>query len=685
LAAKLKDLPREEVVRTIRKQVFRGVMAHELGHTLGLRHNFEGSADTMNYFPEHWGITPEVLPAEQQHLFAKNGIGEWQDKRGIQYSTIMDYHQRFNSDWAGIGMYDKAAIKLGYAETVEVFDERQEQFVARSWLGNVFLLDPADLPSLVGGSNLGAVVQDADQVLDDDYQRAFDAAKDGDVSAITNFAGVLPGNPANIFRRRDISLSEYFRNDALQNYGTTLPNGATTITLPWSPYDDGDCDLFSAPGAVNARGCMANIMAQFGVTDDSGDIPSIAVPYGYCSDAFAGGGNLTCTRWDMGNTSRDIVANAAEMYDFYYPFDAFRRDRVLNPFVPWSSSYVNRLYQRTYQPMLNSFRYFYYYRRSQGLRVFPTIRDWGEAALRGMNFFVRVLQQPEPGKYCKVGESYVAEADAADCSDAVELGLGQGRIYDSNWDSEYQYQPTNIGNHWDKTNAIIAMTDSDAFFFRDFSTLTNRGAFSIGYYRVFQQEMLRLFGALIRGDTSVYSPRVSVENGVTQVNYLPFLRTGVYGEPIDEVDIPGTPIAPGSSYQLRYWAALAGAVNLTSTLDQTLDFATRTRITRAGASSDPVVDTGVAEIETIQFQDPQTNYTYNATKFDSLEASIGFGMLSEVKEYAEGEYASAQAALAAADNGTNRRRAEIATAKLNEKLQMIDFMVRVGNILEYPG
>jgi Met-zincin len=688
LAVQLKDQPRDEVVRTIRKQVFRGVMAHEIGHTLGLRHNFEGSADTLNYFPDYWDLGEDALPPEQQHLYAKNGVGSWQDKRAVQYSTIMDYHQRFNSDWAGIGMYDKAAIKLGYSETVEVFDESQEQFAARSWFGNIFLLDPKDLPALVGGSNVGSV-QDADSKLDEDYFRARAASWAGDLSAVTDFSAAIPGKPKNIFRRRDIPLSEYFRNDALQQYGSTFPNGPTDILLPWSPYDDGDCTSLTS-AATNAPGCMANLMAQLGATDDRGQLPALVVPYSYCSDAFAGGGNLTCNRFDMGNTSRDIVANASEMYDFYYPFDAFRRDRVLNPFISWTNSYINRLNQRTYQPMLNSFQYFYFYGRAGGLRFFPKVRDWGEAALRGLNFFGRVLQQPEPGKYCKDGDSYVAEADAASCAESIDLGLGQGRLYNSNWDKEYQYQPTNIGNYWDKALAIQIMTDSSAFFFRDFSTLTNRGAFSIGYYRVFQEEMLQLFGALIRGDKSVYSARVSVENGTAQVNYLPFLRTGVYGEPLEDADVAGTPIVPGSSYQLRYWAALFGTYNLSSTIDRTLDFATRTRITRDGASSDPVVTEDADgddanNIETIQFRDPQTNYTYNATKFDSIDASIGFGMLKEAKDFVEGEFAAASAALANSNSAENRRRVEIAAAKLNEKVQMIDFMVRVGNMFEYPG
>jgi hypothetical protein len=123
-------LDREQIVKLIRAQIFRGVTAHELGHTFGLRHNFEGSADAMNYFPQYWGVGADALPEGKAHLL---GAGRT-DSYEVQYSSIMDYHQRFNGDFAGLGLYDKAAIKLGYAETVEVFDEDQGAFVARDWI-----------------------------------------------------------------------------------------------------------------------------------------------------------------------------------------------------------------------------------------------------------------------------------------------------------------------------------------------------------------------------------------------------------------------------------------------------------------------------------------------------------------------------------------------------------------------
>lgn len=685
LASRIKTegLNREQIVKLIRASVFRGVTAHELGHTFGLRHNFEGSADAMNYFPQYWGVGAEGLPEGKEHLLGAGLTNQYE----VQYSSIMDYHQRFNSDFAGIGLYDKAAIKLGYAETVEIFDEDDGAFVARDWIGQTFLLDPKDFPSLVSGAA-------ADTVIDGLFDDAYEQALEGDSTALMDIAGnndnaaLLP-RPENLFKRKDIPLRDWYRQQLL-------------ISRFTGGLDESECSNFGLP---NQPGCMDVILAQNGLADDDGKMPKVAVPYSFCGDEFAFGGNLTCNRYDLGPTSSEIVKNAGEMYEFYYPFDAFRRDRVLNPFTSWADGYMNRLFSRTYQPMLNAYRFFYYYRRAQTLRVYPTIRDWGNAALQGMDFFVRVLQQPEPGEYCKENGTWIlaASADPANCTtgNTASIGLDQGRIFNSTWDSEYDFRPINIGNYWDKALAIQAITSSDAFFFRDFSQETNRGAFSIGYYRIFQNEMLDLFSGLMRDDTSVFAPRLfdSDNDGQPEVFFQPFLKTGIYGEPLDQDPnaLAGDPIRPATSYQLRNWATIFGIINMTSTLDQTLDFATRTRITLAGQPGEAVINTdpngdGIQDIEIAEFTDPLTHLAYRSVAFDDADHSIGVQMLQEASDFVAGPWQDAQDALATANAGVDeaaKRAARIgvqrADAKLNEKVQVIDFNVYLGDIFQFPG
>ena len=101
----------------LRKYLFKAVATHEIGHTLGLRHNFAGSTDALNYHDEYW----EIETLEQKHSTYLLTSEMEEGLREYAYSSIMDYGSRFNSDIRGLGKYDIAAIKFGYGQLVEAF------------------------------------------------------------------------------------------------------------------------------------------------------------------------------------------------------------------------------------------------------------------------------------------------------------------------------------------------------------------------------------------------------------------------------------------------------------------------------------------------------------------------------------------------------------------------------------
>jgi hypothetical protein len=122
----------------LREDIYRGVMLHEIGHTVGLRHNFSGSADALNFHPEYWTLrSTNILPnpqtvgdllemaCEVESEDNAEACATQRDGRMVeyQYSSIMDYGARFNSDFQGLGHYDHAAIAAGYADLVEVFGQ----------------------------------------------------------------------------------------------------------------------------------------------------------------------------------------------------------------------------------------------------------------------------------------------------------------------------------------------------------------------------------------------------------------------------------------------------------------------------------------------------------------------------------------------------------------------------------
>ena len=78
-------------------------LVHELGHNLGMRHNFSGSNDQPNFYTsdelESMGVT-----------------------RPVQYSSIMDYGYRTINELPVMGKYDIAALRFAYARNVEMAD-----------------------------------------------------------------------------------------------------------------------------------------------------------------------------------------------------------------------------------------------------------------------------------------------------------------------------------------------------------------------------------------------------------------------------------------------------------------------------------------------------------------------------------------------------------------------------------
>ncbi|MCA9554384.1 MAG: hypothetical protein KC933_30390 [Myxococcales bacterium] len=108
---------------------FIDTMLHEMGHTMGMMHNFAGSADAINFDRQWWD-----LKAKAGMVDGKRPVPEWniQDEAGfdealqagmraMQSSTSMEYMSTYGSD-IETGLYDVAWVKYVYFDAVEIFD-----------------------------------------------------------------------------------------------------------------------------------------------------------------------------------------------------------------------------------------------------------------------------------------------------------------------------------------------------------------------------------------------------------------------------------------------------------------------------------------------------------------------------------------------------------------------------------
>lgn len=100
--SELSDSEKQEVVDKILPDIWVNTLIHELGHNLGLRHNFEASTDLANFYSND-----ELKAFDIDHE--------------APFSSVMDYGDDLKT-LPVFGKYDIAALRFGYNRELEVID-----------------------------------------------------------------------------------------------------------------------------------------------------------------------------------------------------------------------------------------------------------------------------------------------------------------------------------------------------------------------------------------------------------------------------------------------------------------------------------------------------------------------------------------------------------------------------------
>jgi hypothetical protein len=515
------DWPRARLEFTLNRLLYRQTQLHEMGHCLGLRHDFGSSADTDHYHPDYYGIVerlPLPDPADydddgapglgaEEHAAYEHDLAETRAARervGIDAamnSSVMEYTPEWYERLAPLGRYDRAAMLYGYGDLVEAYD--------------------------------GAAEPDAPRAVLTNYAGGEPCARDADCPyAASGAAAALLSE-----RNRDAGLTQ-----------RCVPSPRVAGDRMCSSLDDDLAQHATEGGALQP------------------------LQYRFCSDERADATLAWCNRFDEGASFRDVVQNAADGYDRTYLFSAFRRYRSGFNAGTYRASLDRRLatFDNVYQNLV--FRYVSdpAFRKQQGPFGFY---DQFLATTDILNFYARILTQPRAGGYVYDArtDSYAIRFLAPDAPDAdLPVPLGMGRHFYSTYQSGLTgtERLENVGSFVEKVWALglLAERGGQPSYTRDVAFYTN-------FYDLFPNEMQQIFNGMIRGFPAAYMPRVVCDEPGTfprcdepRVLYMDFYR-GDCSRPETcrpnpaEVTYAGLPVLDGgSSLSLQIYAALYGLI-----------------------------------------------------------------------------------------------------------------------------
>lgn len=547
------NLSDEELLRSLRRDIYRAVMLHELGHTVGLRHNFAGSGDPLNYHDDYWKLRKTTLPQEMlgkqeapttinRYLRGNcsmiDSVNEEACERQsaarmseFQYSSIMDYGGRFNSDFHGLGYYDRAAIASAYGDLVEVFDDDVSNGLS---------------------ANYREFVQAANTSLSPVLDQGLPAF--GDIH-YTDLPEIL-GGVDNLRKRK------------------------------WVPRAEWDNTAASGP---------------------------VRVPYMACYDEFVDAIE-TCHRWDQGADNFEITTDYIQRYKEYYLFNNFQRDRVgfsgvevLNRVASRYLLPITNMYQHWF------FSSFYTDPdRPQAIlgaiatdEGFNTL--WNIMATPNYGAYVYNADQNE---LQQTTYDYETQNDAD-----LRIEPGVGRRPFSKYDFAAGYDPFSrvleSGHFYDQWAALIALSSSNASVIGGGANAVGDGLrYSIPYYLRYSQQLNQLFGALFQGSYGQYAPRLVGGKvvgerlvGGTLVQRSVLNPTRFTPEQMDE----GVVVRVAPTYFTRINALVTAAGAFRSNFET--EFLYRMQIRMKGSGEERVV---ADDFDVVEARNPNTGAVYVA-------------------------------------------------------------------------
>ena len=614
----------------IREQFHIAVIAHEMGHSVGLRHNFTGSYDALNYHTEYWQLRTNNgkehfcgykadgtggLDATTPHTNGADCVGpRWVDPvtdtevNGLVWkfgsTTVMDYPGDVTQDMNNLGPYDKAAMRFMYADIVDVdTDAVLKTGVAdpgQADKGSAYLFALDGFGGIVGSSLGGQHYS----TFNDKYHALGDCTEQTDPN--NPLSAKCSGFPLDYVSIRDMRNLGKYGNAALDHLPQTLTN-------------------FSIDKQNRVRH-----------------------PYMFGSDEYADTGNVPVFRFDAGGDSYEQFQFLISTYENRYIFDNFRRDRVTFS-TRGVMDRANGRYFDKIQGMTKSLALLI------GLETNPgqALTDPGSlmplalGASDGLAMFARIMTRPEPGAYeisypdnpvknlplgKALSNNYITLPAGAF---KVSLGAGEGRYLHSDYDYTQGYYWSSYqkwaGVSYERQNAVSFLLEAYNHFLSNSKEDYIDGRYkNLNYASIYPNQVRRLFANLLQNDSQTFAPFIVqvpgsplIKDNVARVRYLPWEKYDEADPTTIDLDYAKDAIIldPLVGWEQQYRMLIDIFVYGPTTL--TMDVVDQARIFSPGGADTISIDPN----EQVRYKDPLSGIVYVARTYGKERVNVKSAMV----------------------------------------------------------
>ena len=599
-------------------EAFKGIAIHEVGHSLGLLHNFASSWDAQNFHPQYWQLrthegtstescdgnprTGDTVSAANDHCMGpryldpatddEQGMGD-ESRPGIDYfgqTSVMEYPEERFGETVGLGQYDAHAMKALYGRVLETFDDEGH--------GGFSTTDQKPF-----APRLESQISDEDRV----------------VRKTAPFAGQVFAKPTHYTEvAREMKVFDENRcreatDEEKQIAGFRLVHGKVCAPpskdhAAWEDFED-TLTQASVPSSIAVA-----VKTRKG-TPTGQDHIRWFYRYGSANNSY-----VHTNPGDSGADPYEVTINASRKFEAVYPWAYFRRQDREYDYMSLPSAVANSTIER-----LRSFHWsaanrtaFYKTFGEANFNEIVGSDDWHKPALMAeheiFQTFAKMLLMPEPGDYA-VGEQPADSTRpifdiSTGTSSQFSLGAGDGRFVGEQFDSDPDGGGSWNYTHWidhagfgvEKTFAAMALADARP----TLSTISRENYLDGRDVRInFRSDMPDAVDRLIGGTLSEDWEAVSV--------WVPTGTKNPTPELIDLMspEVPNRPtgakvLFPNIGYKQQL--GMLVFANLYSRYGTDMQLTNKLRVWVDGTTEQITVP----EAQQIRFYDPSSGYTYVA-------------------------------------------------------------------------